>query len=227
MARFLRTLVGLLVVAACNRGAIAADRATAERDLTFTVFATAPVLDLAYRPKYDADLCPLVGYPTARSSPYSYIGPASLSLANPVTGARVLGVNIPADVGRALLILHREDYPKNQHAEWRAWVLDDSEARHTPGQVRIVNHSGLRLSGNVGGTQRTVESDGVEFTVTGRKVSIDLRTRYQERSYSSYRDTIILGLGERALVILLPPYHRGSLEVQSRVLIDGPERARR
>ena len=39
--------------------------------------------------------------------------------------------------------------------------------------------------------------------------------------------TVELRRGERALLVLLPPFYRGSAEVQSRLLIDSPGSATR
>ena len=56
----------------------------------------------------------------------------------------------------------------------------------------------------------------------GRSASINLRTPFRDRTYQAYTETLLLQESDRALLLLLPPYHRGSLEVQSRVLTDSP-----
>jgi hypothetical protein len=47
-----------------------------------------------------------------------------------------------------------------------------------------------------------------------------LRTTVKNRTYQAYVGNIELGKNERALLLLLPPFYRGSPEVQSRLLID-------
>jgi hypothetical protein len=56
----------------------------------------------------------------------------------------------------------------------------------------------------------------------GAAAAITLRTPFKERNYQAYAETIFPGAIGRTLLLLLPPYRRGSLEVQSRVLLDVP-----
>ena len=60
-----------------------------------------------------------------------------------------------------------------------------------------------------------------DSTVTvGRTANIVLRTTFKQRSYQSYATTLQLSAKQRALLILFPPFYKGSLEVQSRMLVD-------
>jgi hypothetical protein len=61
----------------------------------------------------------------------------------------------------------------------------------------------------------------------GRSAKIVLTTVFKQRTYTSYSATIGLGRNERALVILFPPFNKGSLEVQPRLLVDEPPGAGR
>ena len=55
-----------------------------------------------------------------------------------------------------------------------------------------------------------------------RTAKIMLRTTLKGRSFQSYAEDLKLKKDERALLILFPPFYKGSLEVQSRLLIDEP-----
>mgnify|MGYP000529200511 CR=1 FL=1 len=105
-------------------------------------------------------------------------------------------------------------------------VLDDSAARHGASGLVIINFSGLALGGTVG-TQAVTLRPGLNPSLTiGRSAKITLHTRLKERSYQSYAHTLALSGAERALLILFPPFYKGSVEVQARVLIDAPPVAR-
>jgi hypothetical protein len=60
----------------------------------------------------------------------------------------------------------------------------------------------------------------------GNSVKLVLEALFKNRRYRSYTDTVSLGPGERALLILFPPFYPGSLEVQGRLLVDEPPVAR-
>jgi hypothetical protein len=98
-------------------------------------------------------------------------------------------------------------------------------ARHGVGGLAIINLSGLALSGSINKDKITL-TPGLNPTVTiARSATITLSTPFKNRSYQSYASTVSLGRNERALLILFPPFHKGGLEVQSRLLLDQPPAA--
>jgi hypothetical protein len=78
------------------------------------------------------------------------------------------------------------------------------------------------------GDRATSLATGLNVPVTiARSTAVILRTMVKNRSLQAYAGTVELRRGERALLVLLPPFYRGSAEVQSRLLIDRPGSATR
>jgi hypothetical protein len=108
---------------------------------------------------------------------------------------------------------------------YRVYVLDDSAVRQAPGTLTLVNLSGLPLSGSAGKSFVNLRDTLVTAFTVGRSAPVALKVPYGGRSYQAYAETIELEPGERALLILFPPFRPGSLEVQSRLLVDKPAEA--
>ncbi|MES1166364.1 MAG: hypothetical protein ABUL68_00035 [Pseudomonadota bacterium] len=199
-----------------------------ELTVRFTVFSAVPVEGLLAGLKPDAPREPVVFYPTARSPLYTYQG------SNPLRFYRVRATGVAADPGFELaaevvipptvheaLLLFAPVAPR-EGPRYRVYVLADGVAHHAPGWIAIINFSGLALGGTIE-AKAVALKDGLNPPVNiGRSAKIVLRTPFNGRSYQSYADTVELGRGERALLILFPPYRAGSLEVQSRLLRDEP-----
>ncbi|MES2696340.1 MAG: hypothetical protein V4773_22920, partial [Verrucomicrobiota bacterium] len=100
-------------------------------------------------------------------------------------------------------------------------VLDDSLARHASGGLSILNLSGLALAGTVNKKALTL-AVGLNPTLDIGRVptAITLRTTFNKRTYQAYAGNIRLAARQRALLILFPPFNKGSVEVQSRLLLD-------
>ena len=222
MAQLRRYLTSLVIALATGLTVQAGSPSGPERTVSFTVFCSEPTPTLAYIPYPDAATVPLAFYPTARSPQYSYGGPVPLQLFEMTTGRVVAEINFPAEVRTALLILTPDKTRPGETSRYQVRVVDDGTLTHAPGELLVLNISGLTLSGTI--NRRSVAlQDGINAPIgVGESATINLRTRFKDRSYQAYADTIPLGPSGRALLLLLPPYHRGSLEVQSRVLVDSP-----
>ena len=100
-------------------------------------------------------------------------------------------------------------------------MLDDSVASHAAGGLAILNLSGLALTGTVGEKNIALQSGLNAPLAVGRSTKIVLRaTAKNGRAAQACADTVQLAGRQRALLILFPPFYKGSLEVQSRMLID-------
>jgi hypothetical protein len=190
--------------------------------IRFTVFSAEPVNGVGYVPKPEAPAVPLVFYPTARSPRYTYEGGNPLRFYLPAnngtTSAPAGEVTIPPGVRDGLLLFTPASGPGGPRYSVR--LIDDGPGRHPPGAIAIVNLSGLPLRGTVGRTEMVLK-DGLNTPVKiARSAPVMLRTMFRGRLYQSYAGTVELEAGERALLILLPPYRAGSLEVQSRLMMD-------
>ena len=220
MAGRFRYLIGLLIVAAML-GARGETPAPEVQHLEFTVFSAQPVKGLMYRAQVTAASIPLEFYPTARSPRYAYQGPARICFWNGEAGSIAAEITVPPGITSALFLFAPEGSLAGS-TRYRVQVLDDGWRHHTSGGLRIVNYSGLDLSGTVNRKQVMLAA-GAEITQrAGGSADIKLRTRFKDQSFQAYAETIPVGESGRALLMLLPPYRTGALEVQSRLLLDTP-----
>jgi hypothetical protein len=190
----------------------------------FTVFSARPIADLAFVPRADAGAQKLVFHSTARSPRYEFRGALPLRFLD-ATGKIAAEATIPPEITDALLLFSALDTPVVSGLRYRVTVLDDSVQRHGAGGLVVVNLSGLDLSGNIGSHAVLLQAGSNPPLAIGRSAKIALRALFKGRTHASYVDSLELGVGQRALLILLPPDGKGSLEVQSRLLIDEPPAA--
>ena len=188
----------------------------------FTVFSARPIADISFVPRPNAALQKLVFYPTARSPRYEYRGAAPIRFTEAASGRVVAEASIPPEVRDALLLFVPIEPAPASGLRYQISVLDDGAARHGPGGLAIINLSGLALSGTVG-PHAVILKAGLNPTLAiGNSAKIVLRTAFKNRTYQSYADAVEMDRSQRAVLILFPPYYRGSLEVQSRMLLDEP-----
>lgn len=215
-------IVGLISWLVCVTAVAAQTASSAARQVSFTVFSAQPVTQLAYRPRPGAVPVALDFYPTARSPQYTYNGPPALQIIESGTGSVVAEVMLPAGIRKALFIFSEVESAPTRGVRYRVQVMDDSMQRHEAGTLLILNFSGLPLAGTLNGRPVILRKGFNEPMRVGDSAAIELRTPFKTRSYQAYAETLSAGKSGRALLLLLPPYRRGSLEVQSRVLLDAP-----
>lgn len=215
LAAFGLPLAGLAPTAAAQPAAI--------QSVRFTAFAVRPLADVAFVPRANAAPQKLQFHPTARSSRYEYHGPMPLRFIDPATRAVVAEVAIPAGLTDVLLLFTPVD-PAAGAAKLRyqVAVLDDGAARHGAGSLAIVNLSGLVLGGTINDRAVTLRPGLNAALPVGRAARMRFTTTRNQRAYQSYAGTTTLATGERALLILFPPFYPGAFEVQARLLIDKP-----
>lgn len=225
-ARVRTWLVTVVVAVGCLCGASGVRaQAPVIQVVRFTVFAAKPVTDVAFVPRPGAAPQALGFRPTARSARYEYRGAMPLRFVDAATGEIVAEATIPTGVQDALLLFNAVNPPAGASEpglRYQVFVVDDGAARHGPAGLAILNFSGLALTGTVN-NQAVALRPGLNPPVTvGRSAKIVLNSVFKNRTYQSYAGTAPLGVGERALLVLFPPYYPGSREVQWRLLIDRP-----
>jgi hypothetical protein len=200
---------------------------TADQPLRFTVFAAKPISGLSFLSKPGVAASNLVFYPTARSPHYEYRGAMPLRFTEGTANV-VAEVVVPPEIHDALLLISPVEppaagAPKPASAlKYRVAVLDDGAARHAAGGLAIINFSGLELGGTIAGKEVTLKDGLNPVQSVGRSTKIVLKTSLKGRSFQAYAEDVKLKKNERALLIFFPPFYKGSLEVQSRLLIDEP-----
>jgi hypothetical protein len=188
--------------------------------LRFTVFSARPVADMAFLPRVDAMQEKLEFYPTARSPRYEYRGPMPLQFFG-AGGEVAAEAAVPHEMRDVLLLfIPIVATPAQTALRHRVAIIDDSPARSGPRGLVIIDLSGLPLSGMANQERVTLMPGLNPALAVGASVRIKLATEFKGRSYQAYANAFELGPDERALLILFPPFYRGSLEVQSRLLRD-------
>ncbi|MSU47792.1 MAG: hypothetical protein EXS37_01630 [Opitutus sp.] len=213
---------GAALTAAIIGLASPADAQPALPSVRFTVFSPNPIENVSFVPRVGAAAQKLVFYPTARSPRYEYRGAMPLKFLDSTTGAVVAEATIPAGIRDALLLFSAAAGASEKGIRYQIAVLDDGAVRHGPGGLAIINLSGLALSGTVNQEAVTLIPGLNPTLAVGRSAKIALSTVFKNRTYQSYAATTALKAKERVLLILFPPFYKGSLEVQSRLLVDQP-----
>lgn len=221
---------GLASLPASSRSAAAAGGA----GVRFSLFAAKPIADLAYTARTGTAPVKLPFYPTARSPRYEYRGPMPLRFIDATTSAVVAEATLPADLREALLLFSPKESAGNDASaapakapalRYQVSVLDDSTARHPSGAISLLNLSGFELAGSVGKRAVAIEAGlGPTIPIGTAAATVSLTTSIKGRTYTAYRATLQLKGRQRALLVLLPPFSRGGVEVQSRLLLDEPVR---
>ncbi len=201
-----------------------------ERTVHFSVFSAIPITDLCFLPQRGSSPRPVEFYPTARSPAYEYRGSDVLEFRQgPATAdtdfkARALlaQVSMPPGLLHVLLLFVPLVPAPATGLRYRIEVMDDGGASHAAGGLRIANFSGRALGGTIDGRPLVLKTGLNPVLGVGRSAAVALRTPFRGRSYPAFTETVELAPGERALLILFPPYRAGSLEVQSRLLLDRP-----
>lgn len=192
----------------------------------FTVFAAKAPADLGFVPKPGAAPQKLQFYPTARSPRYEYRGPLPLRILDTNNGQVVAEAAIPPGTGDVLLLLTPLSAEPAGAVEkklrYQVAVLDDGALRHGPGGLAIINLSGLELSGTVGKEAVTLKSGFNPPMPLTAATKVAFTSTFKGRTFPAYSGTVALKRNERALLLLFPPFYKGSLEAQSRLLIDYP-----
>ena len=221
MADLRRHLIAVLVGWLPVAGWAQAER-PGERRLEFTVFSAQPITGLAYSARAEGKPRPLAFYPTARSPQYSYAGPATVQFLDARSGTVAAEVIVPPEIRMALFIFSPVNSPAPGAPRYQVMVVDDSQGQHAPGKLRVLNYSGLALSGTINRHPVVLPEGANGPFESGTTAVIELRTPFRDRSYRALATTLSLAPGDRGLLLLLPPYRPGSLEVQSRMLVDAP-----
>jgi len=190
-----------------------------DHPIVFTVFSPEPLTGLSYRPRPDQAPVPLVFYPTARSPDFAYVGPSRLQFFVGQDGKSAGEVVLPKSVRRVLLIVTPRPGPRGARRFHVSWI-SDGPTSHPAGTLRLINDSGLRLTGLLGHRPTSIEHGADRLIPAASGTEINLRVQVKARSYQACSIAVHVLPAERALLLLLPPYQRGAVEVQWRLLTD-------
>jgi hypothetical protein len=197
------------------------------RQLQFTIFATGRLPDLVYQiaarpvPRF----APVMLFPSSRSPVYHYEGWDDLCLFEAGSRRLLARAEVPRSISRALLIVAPWPQAPPAGPSHRVYVFDDSTTHLPPGTLGILNMSGFRLAGAWGAQPLDLEQGYRGPFPCHETVAVQLAVTVRSRRYQAFADRLSAGAGQRGILILLPPYRRGSVEIQYRLLLEEPQSA--
>ena len=197
----------------------------------FTVYSLHRLSDLHFVDGDRKGSSPLTFYSSARSNTYEYEGinpiiffreDPSPTTENPTAVKRVkVGeVTLPPGRGRYLLIFFPD---KDTEAEdYHVYPLDDSTSALPYGCLKLFNATPYTLEGIVG-RERVQLKPGPSgsFRMQGSSISVGLGFSYEGTFHQSYNSPIRLNKESRGLMMIFPPFVKGSAIVQTRLLREG------
>lgn len=222
MAHQFRHLILVVASAAILTVRLGAQAGGTAAKVHFTVFSPEVLTGVSYvaRTKPEPKYMPLVFFPSARSPVYECDGVMPLQFVNTATNEVIGSVTVPPGMREPLLVFFPVAPKSGSSVRYHVYVHDDTTMKLEAGGLAVLNFSGLSLTGTI--DRKKVElQEGYEgpFSV-GTSAKVQLSTVFHGRKLQSYSDSIALGKDGRALLILLPPFRKGSIEVQTRVLLD-------
>jgi len=198
--------------------------------LRFTAHAVSSLPELVlFEPKTNDMARAITFYTSARSPVYDYVGTNPVVFFNealpvnpgePMQRKMIAQAMVPESVTQPLFIFFKNPAAENdaKAVPFLVYVFDDSAANLPPGQISLINVSGLEFAGRFNDQVLPIKAGLTPHIILGRSAHIELRTQVAKRYYQSYASTQTLTARERALMLLLPPFNKGSVEVQVRIL---------
>ena len=202
-------------------------------NVDFTVYSMQRLKALHFLHGDRAESSPLTFYSSARSEKYQYEGvnpiiffketPAPTP-ENPdaVTRNKVAEVNIPTPGGEYLFIFF-SDYRGDQEA-YKIYPLNDSTQALPYGAIRLFNATSFTLEGVLGKERIKLEPGPSKFYRVGNGlVSLGLGFRHGDKFHQSFNSPLELNNDARGLMMIFPPFVKGSAVVQTRFLKETPD----
>lgn len=198
--------------------------------LKFTAYSiNVPSEQIFYLPRAESAAKPIQFYTSAKSAAQNYTGPnpitffheaPSIEPTQPPSRKVLARAQVPSGITEPLfLFFPNPEFTKTPNSlPYLVYAFDDSTAKLPTGHVALINASGMEFVGQFN-TEIITLSPGLNEPIkVGSSARIELRTAVRGRFYQSYQSTHSFAPNERALILLLPPLHPGSIEAQVRIL---------
>ncbi|MFP4156610.1 MAG: hypothetical protein ACLFU4_03245 [Opitutales bacterium] len=171
-------------------------------------------------------------FSSSRSPVYEYEGPNPIVFFKEFAGPkaseagdlrrRVVGqISIPEPGGEYLFIF----FPDSQGGDDRyaIYPLPDSPRELPYGTIRFFNATSFTLHGIVGGDRvRFPPGPSEPFRVRGGQLSVGFGFTHEGKFHQSFNSPLNLESGARGLLMIFPPFVKGSAILQTRFLQDHP-----
>ena len=202
--------------------------------LTFSCYALdLPPGRVLYRPQPGYAPVEVRFYRAGRSPRYEYHGPVPIRFFSDAAadsggaGAHesvVAEAALPGDAREVLLLFMRnhETSPMRAPGAFKVLVIDDTASAFPSGRVVIFNASGRTLECVIDGRVRELAPGFGPSLDATNPMAVELHTRVRGQLYPGYRGRLILADRARCLMIILPPRHAGSPELEVRLIHDTP-----
>ncbi len=131
----------------------------------------------------------------------------------------VAQVNLPMPGGRYLFIFFRDT--RTDGEEYLVYPLPDSTRDLPFGTIRFFNATPFTLEGLVGGDRvQFTPGPSQHFRVSGGKLSVALGFSHEGKFHRSFNSPLDLESDARGLLMIFPPFVKGSAILQTRYLRD-------
>lgn len=196
----------------------------------FTVYSLQRLQDLHYLNGDLKSSTPMTFYSSSRSTEYHYEGPNPLIFfkeipaptpedPNAVSRKKVGQVTLPEAGGKLLMIF----FPKRDSKEedYSVYPLDDSTAALPYGAIRLFNATPYTLEGVLGKDRiNLAPGPGKAYRVNSTKTSLGLGIRHEGKFHQSFNSPLQLLKDSRGLMMIFPPFVKGSAIVQTRFITE-------
>lgn len=171
---------------------------------------------------------PVSFYSSSRSEAYTYSGPSPIIFfteepaptadsAEAVRRIKVAEIDIPVPRGEFLFIFFPDDTQDKE--SYRIFPLDDSTRAHPYGSIRLFNATPYTLEGVLGSERiRLRPGPGEFYRMRGNSVSLGLGFQHDGKFHQSFNSPLHLDDDSRGLMMLFPPFVKGSAILQTRFL---------
>ena len=202
----------------------------------FTVYSLKRLKDLKFIHGDKQGASALEFFSSAKSKLYEYEGPNPIIFfretpaptkedPNAVNRTKVAELTLPQEGGEFLFIFF-PDY-SSDNEKYQIYPLDDSKSELPNGSIRLFNATSFQLEGVFGQNKINLAPGPSEaYRLPGNSMSLGLGIRYEGKFHMSYNGPLNLEANSRGLMMLYPPFVKGSAILQTRYLRDSEPEAK-
>lgn len=198
----------------------------------FTVYSLQRPVNIKFINGDRKTATPVNFYSSSRSEKYSYEGlnpivffqeyPAPTeSDPGAVERKKVAEVSLPPTGGEFLFIFFPTD--DSDSDTYRIYPMDDSTSAFPFGAIRLFNATPFTLEGVLGRERIRLEpGPSKAYRVNSYKTALGLGFRHNDSFHQSFNSPVEMESGARGLMMIFPPFVKGSAIVQTRFIRENP-----
>ena len=200
----------------------------------FTVYSLKRPSDISFINGDRKSATPVTFYSSSRSEKYTYEGPNPIIFFKetpaptetdtyPVQRKKVAEIALPGSGGEFLFIFFPTEGSEDE--SYRIYPLDDSTSAFPFGAIRLFNATQFTLEGILGRERIRLEpGPSKAYRVNSYKTTLGLGFRYNDKFHQSFNSPLELETDARGLMMIFPPFVKGSAIVQTRFIRESPSK---